>query len=122
MKVSLPAGRTESDKKERYPPFTSDSYENGGSSTVDYTENIADSPFDFSVTIEKGAPLSVTYSLQYGEAEDESENNFASIDENGQLTITGPGTVTITATQAGDNNYGKQVSNHSDREKPLQRS
>lgn len=85
--------------------FTSNSYENGGSSTVPYTEDIADSPFDFSVTIENGASPSVTYSLQYGETEDETENNFASIDENGQLTITGVGTVTITATQAGDTNY-----------------
>lgn len=85
--------------------FALESYEDGGSATVPFIEKIGETPFDFSVVIESGTEPDVNYSLQYGETDDESENNFASIDENGQLTITGVGTVTIVATQAEDSNY-----------------
>ena len=85
--------------------FASESYEDGGSTTVHYFDKIGENPFDFSVVVESGTEPDVSYSLQYGEADDESENNFASIDENGQLTITGVGTVTIVATQAKASNY-----------------
>lgn len=86
--------------------FASESYEDGGSATVPFIEKIEETPFDFSAVVESGTKPNVKYSLQYGEADGESENNFASIDENnGKLTITGVGTVTIFAEQAGDSNY-----------------
>ncbi len=85
--------------------FTNTDYEDGGNATINYSENLGDTPLDFSITIVTGGDPAITYSLQFADTDDETENDFASIDENGQLTISGVGTVTIIATQAGDSNY-----------------
>ncbi len=59
--------------------------------------------YNFAAIVESGSAGEITYSIKDEESDDAP--TFASIDENGLLTFTAAGTVTVTATQAGDGNF-----------------
>lgn len=95
------------EKADQTLKFT-DGYVDGKDTSKEFNaDNTENNQYNFAAEIESGSDGAITYSIENAESGDAP--TFATIDKNGLLTFTAAGTVIVTATQAGNENY-KSVS------------